>query len=81
MGLSEKSGVGWACWEAYLHVATNAEGGSSGGALLIKDEDETGYNSSWDVQLVVVIGWQVPGNAQSLSDEGDTKQETHNTRR
>ncbi|MDH3770429.1 MAG: hypothetical protein OET79_05525, partial [Nitrospirota bacterium] len=62
-------------------VATNAEGGSSGGDLLIKDEDETGYNSNWDVQLLVVIGWQVLGIAQSLYDEGDTKKEAHNTRR
>jgi hypothetical protein len=62
-------------------VATNAEEGSSGVGLLTKDEDETGYNSNWDVQLLVVIGWQVLGLAQSLSDEGDTKKEAYNTRR
>ena len=62
-------------------MATNAEGGSSGEGLLIKDEDETGYNSNWDVRLPVVIVWQVRGIAHPLSDEGDTKKEAHNTRR
>jgi hypothetical protein len=62
-------------------VATNAEGGSSGGDLLIKDEDETDYNSNWNVQFLVVIGWQVLGIAQSFYDEGDTKKEAYNTRR
>lgn len=62
-------------------MATNAEEGSSGGDLVRKDEDERGDNSNWDVQLLVVIGWQVLGIVQSLYDEGDTKKETHNTRR
>jgi hypothetical protein len=62
-------------------VANYAVGGSSGGDLLIKDEDETDYNSNWNVQFLVVIGWQVPGNVQSFYDEGDTKKEAYNTRR
>lgn len=40
-----------------------------------------GCNSNWDVQLLIVNGWQVLGIVQSIYDEGDTKKEAHNTRR